>query len=67
MKFIYYISLVALIASLCVGCGSSARRGAESFTSTIYEPTYASGFTIDADEAGNTLVRVTRPWQGNAL
>ena len=67
MKFIYYISLVALIASLCVGCGSSARRGAESFTTTIYEPTYASGFTIDEDEAGNTLVRVTRPWQGSAL
>lgn len=43
------------------------RRGAESFTNSLYTPKYASGFTIDADEMGNTLVRVTRPWQGDAL
>ena len=66
MKFFYYISLVVLIVSLCVGCGGSARRGAESFTATIYEPTYASGFTIDKDANSNTLIRVTRPWQGSA-
>lgn len=67
MKKFRNISLLLLIISLCVGCGGATRRGAESFGITVYEPAYASGFTIDEDEAGNTLVRVTRPWQGSAL
>lgn len=67
MKKFRNISLLLLIISMCVGCGGATRRGAESFSITVYEPAYASGFTIDEDEAGNTLVRVTRPWQGSAL
>jgi iron complex transport system substrate-binding protein len=67
MKIFYNISLLVLIVSMCVGCGGAARRGAESFDTTIYEPAYATGFTIDEDAAGNTLVRVARPWQGSAL
>ena len=67
MKKFRNISLLLLIISLCVGCGGATRRGAESFGITVYEPAYATGFTIDEDEAGNTLVRVTRPWQGSAL
>ena len=67
MKFFLKISLVALTLSLCVGCVGVSQRGTESFDSTIYDPFFASGYTVDEDEVGNTLVRVTRPWQGSNL
>lgn len=67
MKFFLKIYIVALTLSLCVGCVDVQSHGDERFETVIYEPLYASGFTIDEDEAGNTLVRVTRPWQGTAL
>ena len=67
MKFSLKIALSLLTLSLCVGCVDMSQSGAEHFEVTIYDPSYASGFTIDEDEAGNTLVRVTRPWQGTAL
>ena len=67
MKFFLKISLVALTLSLCVGCVGVSQHGAENFDSTIYDPFFASGYTVDQDEVGNTLVRVTRPWQGSAL
>lgn len=31
----------------------------------MYTPTHASGFIIMTDNEGNTLLRVTRPWQGD--
>ena len=67
MKFFLKISLIALTISFFVGCVGVSPYGAERFDSTIYDPFYASGFTIDEDGTGNTLVRVTRPWQGTAL
>ena len=67
MKFFLKIALTLLTLSLCVGCVDMSQSGAEHFETPIYDPSYASGFTIDEDEAGNTLVRVTRPWQGTAL
>ena len=67
MKFFLKIYIIALTLSLCVGCVDVQSHGDERFETVIYEPLYASGFTIDEDEAGNTLVRVTRPWQGTAL
>lgn len=67
MKFFLKIYIIALTLSLCVGCVDVQSHGDERFETVIYEPLYASGFTIDEDEAGNTLVRVTRPWQGAAL
>lgn len=67
MKFFLKIYIVALTLSLCVGCVDVQSHGDERFETAIYEPLYASGFTIDEDGAGNTLVRVTRPWQGTAL
>ena len=67
MKFFLKIYIIALTLSLCVGCVDVQLHGDERFETAIYEPLYASGFTIDEDEAGNTLVRVTRPWQGTAL
>ena len=67
MKFFLKIYIIALTLSLCVGCVDVQSHDDERFETAIYEPLYASGFTIDEDEAGNTLVRVTRPWQGTAL
>ncbi len=67
MKFFLKISLIALTVSFFVGCVGVSPYGAERFDSAIYDPFYASGFTIDEDGAGNSLVRVTRPWQGTAL
>lgn len=67
MKFFLKIYIIALTLSLCVGCVDVQLHGDERFETAIYEPLYASGFTIDEDDAGNTLVRVTRPWQGTAL
>ena len=67
MKFSLKILLIALTLSLCVGCVGVSQHGAESFDNTIYDPFFALGYTVDEDEAGNTLVRVTRPWQGSNL
>lgn len=58
---------LAITLLLCVGCGEVKKYGAESFTTTVYEPHYASGFVIDADDQGNTLIRVSQPWQGSAV
>lgn len=67
MKILLKIVASVVTIYLLVGCGSGSRCGAESFDAVVYEPRYASGFTIDTDGEGNTLVRVTRPWQGEAI
>ena len=36
------------------------------FDEVAYAPVHASGFVIDCDSEHNTLIRVTRPWQGEA-
>lgn len=61
------ILCLAITLLLCVGCGEVKKYGDESFTTTVYEPHYASGFVIDADDNGNTLIRVSQPWQGGAV
>ena len=38
----------------------------DSFSHDLYTPTHASGYIIASDDEGNTLIRVTRPWQGEA-
>ena len=59
--------VLAITLLLCVGCGEVKKYGAERFTTTIYEPQYASGFVIDADDEGNTIIRVSQPWQGSVV
>lgn len=49
-----------------MGCSGRASSAIENFDNDIYIPTYASGYIIASDEEGNTLIRVTRPWQGEA-
>jgi iron complex transport system substrate-binding protein len=41
--------------------------GVEEFSDTLFCPNHASGFIIDTDGKGNTLIRVTQPWQGSAV
>ena len=67
MKHYVYILLVFIISSLCISCGGGVDNGVDSFMSRAYEPRYASGFVIDADDNGNRLLRVTQPWQGSAV
>lgn len=67
MKIFAKIYIIAVIVSLCVGCAGSATATNNDFDSVIYEPDYATGFSIMANEEGATLVRITRPWQGEAL
>ncbi|MFI3324390.1 MAG: ABC transporter substrate-binding protein [Rikenellaceae bacterium] len=65
----YLIAFVCLVAGLACGCSSGGQRADLSdFTVSIYQPAYASGFEIlGSEESASSLVRITRPWQGEAL
>ncbi|MBO5820132.1 MAG: ABC transporter substrate-binding protein [Alistipes sp.] len=67
MKGFVYISTVIIAIFLCFGCGITQRNNSQSFDNIVYEPRHASGFEIAQDEAENRLIRVTRPWQGDAI
>lgn len=66
MKLSIKIVLVALIGSLCVSCTEGTGSSKVSFDHSVYAPSYASGYEILGDDASNSLIRVSRPWQGNA-
>jgi iron complex transport system substrate-binding protein len=61
------IYVAMLLGLVCIGCGGNQLIDNASFSQSCYVPHYATGFHIDADEHGNTLIRVTRPWQGDNL
>lgn len=67
MNKLIHIVVFAIIYSLCVSCNSMVSHDPESFVNAVYRPSYASGFTIDADDSGNRLIRVTQPWQGSSV
>ena len=67
MKGFVYISTVVIAIFLCFGCGVTQRNNSQNFDNIVYEPRHASGFEIAQDEAENRLIRVTRPWQGDAI
>ena len=48
-----------------LGCAQSHSDDTFSFDDRAYTPQYASGFVVDAESNGNTILRVTRPWQGD--
>ena len=52
--------------SMFVGCDQRSTNTGHIFNDVTYTPEHASGFVIDCDTEGNTLIRVTRPWQGKA-
>ncbi len=62
LRFTTYLAVLFL----ALGCSGRVSSGIENFDNDIYIPTYASGYIIASDEEGNTLIRVTRPWQGEA-
>ena len=63
-RMIFKIYLALLL--FAIGCNGGASKSIDSFSHDLYTPTYASGYTITSDEEDNTLIRVTRPWQGEA-
>ena len=67
MKGFVYISTVIIAIFLCFSCGVTQRNNSQSFDNIVYEPRHASGFEIAQDKAENRLIRVTRPWQGDAI
>lgn len=67
MKFSIKIAIIVLIGSLCVSCVGGSGSAKVSFDHSIYAPHYATGYEILGDEGENHLIRVTRPWQGDAV
>lgn len=58
----YLIVLVTLVS-----CNSRGSNNAKRFCDIAYIPTHASGYIIEEDKDNNKLIRVTRPWQGEAI
>lgn len=67
VKRLSNILIYTLILCIAVSCVGSKSDDSSDFTEVVYTPRYASGFEIRADRAGNTLLCVTRPWQGDAI
>lgn len=67
MKLSIKIVLIALICSLCASCTGGAGSSKVSFDHSVYAPSYALGYEILGDDASNSLIRVSRPWQGDAV
>lgn len=67
MKLSIKIVLIALICSLCASCTEGVGSSKVSFDHSVYAPSYASGYEILGDDASNSLIRVSRPWQGDAV
>lgn len=58
---VYFIA-----ATIAIGCNQLATEDDHIFDEVVYAPEHASGFVIECDSEQNTIIRVTRPWQGNA-
>ena len=65
MKQWLKICILALIFCSSTSCAESLSNATKTFENEAYTPTHASGFVIMTDNEGNTLLRVTRPWQGD--
>ena len=67
MIFIFRLLIAALTIFICVGCKTNSPASIDNFSEVAYSPQYATGFEICQDDSKNTLLRVTRPWQGNNI
>ena len=65
MNLLLKIGAFIAIFWACLGCAQSHSDDTFSFDDRAYTPQYASGFVVDAESNGNTILRVTRPWQGD--
>lgn len=67
MRWQKYISVIIATICLCVGCNTITTSSiADDFAHIVYSPRYATGFLIAEDSSGNTMLRVTQPWQGES-
>ena len=65
MKYLIKRVFVALCALLFAACAGEPARSLEEFSTSIYTPSYATGFDISgAEGAASTLITVRNPWQG---
>ena len=65
MKSLTKRVFVALCALLFAACAGEPARSLEEFSTSIYTPSYATGFDISgAEGAASTLITVRNPWQG---
>ena len=65
MKCLIKRVFVALCALLFAACAGEPTRSLEEFSTSIYTPSYATGFDISgAEGAASTLITVRNPWQG---
>ncbi|MDE6139625.1 MAG: ABC transporter substrate-binding protein [Alistipes sp.] len=55
---------VLLTLLFSIGCSNRDTVSTEDFSVALYSPRHADGFEIAGDEHGNSLIRVTKPWQG---
>lgn len=67
MNLLVKYLVATLMLCVCVGCGGERAALECSFEQVAYSPEYARGFRIEADGRGNRLLRVVRPWQGEAI
>lgn len=67
MIFIFRLLIATLTIFICVGCKTNSPTSIDNFSEVAYSPQYATGFEIYQDDSQNTLLRVTRPWQGNNI
>ena len=63
------VSALRIIATfiafyIAIGCNQQPSLSGHTFDDVAYTPKHASGFIINCDTERNTLIRVTRPWQG---
>ena len=65
MKYLIKRVFAALCALLFAACAGEPARSLEEFSTSIYTPSYATGFDISgAEGAASTLITVRNPWQG---
>lgn len=56
------VGFIALV--ITAGCNQHTNADGHLFDEVAYAPVHASGFVIECDAEQNTLIHVTRPWQG---
>ena len=67
VKLFGYLAIIFAAILVSIGCAEVGEKRDFVFDESLYLPANASGFEIVADADGNVLLRVTRPWQGEAV
>lgn len=67
MIFLQRLIIAVLTIFVCAGCKTNSPASIDDFSEVTYTPQHATGFHICQDDNQNTLLRVTRPWQGDNI